>query len=206
MADPPGDAAIVDDREEPEATRARLIGALADLIDDRGYAASAVVDIVRVARASKRTFYDHFANKQECFLALQQSATDDLIAAIRTAVDENAHWHDQVRQAITAYINSIHARPAIALSWIRDLPALGEVARPVQRRNFAELTAMLLQLSANPGFRRGHVAPITAAAATIVLGGLRELVAQQVEDEGDLHAVIEPAADVVIALLGRPTR
>lgn len=203
-ADPIDGAAISAEREDPEVTRARFVGALAELIDERGYAATTVVDIVALSHASKRTFYDCFANKQECFLALQQMTTDGLIAAIRAAIDEQAHWHDQVRQAIAAYVDSVRARPALALSWIRDLPAMGAEARAVQRRNFAELTAMLVQLSSNPGFGRGQITTITPAAATIVLGGLRELAAQSVEDEVDLTQLIEPAADAVIAILGRP--
>ena len=53
--------------------RQRLLDGLAAAIDERGYRASTVADIVRHARTSKRTFYDQFASKEQCFLELLQA-------------------------------------------------------------------------------------------------------------------------------------
>ena len=50
------------------------------------------------------------------------------------------------------------------LSWIRELPSLGAVARPVQRRGLQLLSSLLIDLSASPGFRRADLPPLTAAA------------------------------------------
>jgi AcrR family transcriptional regulator len=187
--------------EPSAATRQRFVEALATLIEERGYPTTSVVDIVRTARTSKRTFYLHFANKQECYLALLASVTDSLIADIRQAVDPDADWHNQIRQTVAAYITHLTARPAIALSWIRDLPALGSTARPTQRRNFAELATLLGELSTNPGFRRAQLPTITKPKAVMLLAGLRELAAQTAEDGLDMDTVIEPATDVSICIL-----
>jgi AcrR family transcriptional regulator len=187
--------------ESPDVARQRFVDALATLIAERGYAATSVVDIVRVAQASKTTFYLYFANKQECYLALLASVTDDLVADIRQAVDSDAHWHQQIRQMFTAYIAHLTARPAISLSWIRDLPALGAAARPIQRRNFAELAALLGELAANPGFQRAGLPPITKPKAVMLLAGVRELAAQTAEDELDIESVIGPATDIAISIL-----
>jgi AcrR family transcriptional regulator len=187
--------------ESPDDARQRFVDALATLIAERGYAATSVVDIVRVAQASKTTFYLYFANKQECYLALLASVTDDLVADIRQAVDSDAHWHNQIRQIFTAYIAHLTARPAISLSWIRDLPALGAAARPIQRRNFAELVALLGELAANPGFQRAGLPPITKPKAVMLLAGVRELAAQTAEDDLDIEGVIGPATDIAISIL-----
>ncbi|MDR3655534.1 MAG: TetR/AcrR family transcriptional regulator [Mycobacterium sp.] len=185
----------------PAVARQRFIDALATLIGERGYAATSVVDIVRVAQTSKTTFYLHFTNKQECYLALLASVTDDLVADIRQAVDSDAHWHNQIRQIFTAYIAHLTARPAISLSWIRDLPALGAAARPIQRRNFAELAALLEELSTNSGFQRAQLPPITKPKAVMLLAGVRELAAQTAEDDLDIETVISPATDIAISIL-----
>src|SRR6185437_14381379 len=50
--------------------RRRLLDGLAASIADKGYRATTVADIVRRARTSRRTFYEHFAGKEECFIAL----------------------------------------------------------------------------------------------------------------------------------------
>ncbi|OBB80700.1 TetR family transcriptional regulator [Mycobacterium colombiense] len=187
---------------EPDPFRQRLLDGLATSITERGYRASTVADVVRSARTSKRTFYDHFAGKEECFLELLAVDIEKLGAKITASVDPEADWHVQIRQAVEAYVGYIEARPAITLSWIRELPSLGAAARPVQRRGLQLLTSLLIDLSASPGFRRAELPPVTAPLAVILLGGLRELTALAVEDGKPVREIVEPAVDASVALLG----
>ena len=196
------DAVARDAPHEPDSFRQRLLDGLATSITERGYRASTVADVVRHARTSKRTFYDHFAGKEECFLELLAVDIEKLGAKITASVDPEADWHVQIRQAVEAYVGYIEARPAITLSWIRELPSLGAAARPVQRRGLQLLTSLLIDLSASPGFRRAQLPPLTAPLAVILLGGLRELTALAVEDGKPVRGIVEPAVDASVALLG----
>jgi AcrR family transcriptional regulator len=189
-------------RAKPDAFRLRLLDGLATAIGERGYRTSTVADIVRHARTSKRTFYDQFASKEECFLELLRADIEKLGENIAGAVDPDADWHQQIRQAVEAYVGHIEASPAVTLSWIRELPSLGAVARPVQRRGLQLLSNLLIDLSASPGFRRAGLPPLTAPLAVILLGGLRELTALAVEDGKPVRGIVEPAVDASIALLG----
>ncbi|BBY58613.1 TetR/AcrR family transcriptional regulator [Mycolicibacterium sarraceniae] len=185
--------------------RQRLLDGLAASIDERGYRDTTVADIVRYARTSKRTFYSQFGTKEDCFAELLTANNDELVATIRDAVDAAAPWYEQVRQAVVAYVHTIEERPAITLSWIRELPALGEYARPILRRGFGRLATMIVELTTNEGFRSAGLAPLSRAAAVILVGGLRELTAQTVEDGRPVTDIIEPALAVSLALLGPKT-
>jgi len=196
-----GDAAI-GPSAEPDAFRLRLLDGLAASITERGYRASTVADIVRNARTSKRTFYDRFASREECFLELLRADVEKLGERIAAAVDPQADWHRQISQAVDAYVGHIESRQAITLSWIRELPSLGAVARPVQRRGLQLLSSLLIDLSASPGFQRAELPPLTPPLAVILLGGLRELTALAVEDGRPVREIVEPAVDASIALLG----
>lgn len=187
---------------EVDPFRLRLLDGLAASITERGYRASTVADVVRYARTSKRTFYDHFAGKQECFLELLGLDIEILGQRIESAVDPEADWHHQIRQAVEAYVAHIESRPAITLSLIRELPSLGDAARPVQRRGLQVLSSLLIDLSASPGFRRAELPPLTAPLAVVLLGGLRELTALAVEDGKPVREIVEPAVDASVALLG----
>ena len=182
--------------------RVRLLDGLAASIQERGYRETTVADIVRGARTSKRTFYDHFSGKEECFAELLAANNEVLVDALVAAVDPDAPWREQVRCAVGAYVHFIEANPAITLSWIRELPALGESARPMLRRSLSRLASTLVALSANPGFRRDGVQPMAPAVAVILLGGLRELTAQTVEDGEPVAGIIEPAVAAATALAG----
>jgi AcrR family transcriptional regulator len=185
-----------------DAFRDRLLDGLAASIGERGYRDTTVADIVRHARTSKRTFYEQFASKEECLIELLRRNNEDLIANIPAAVDPEADWQQQIRQAAGAYVDHIGSRPAITLSWIREAPALGAVARPLHRLAMDALTDMLVDLTDSPGFRRASLAPISRPLALILLGGLRELTALFVEDDRDVQGIVEPATAAATAILG----
>ncbi len=185
-----------------ESVAERLLDGLASSIGDRGYRETTVADIVRHARTSKRTFYEHFSGKDDCLVELLRRNNADLIAGIQAAVDGEADWQLQVRQAVGAYVDHIEARPAVTLSWIREAPALGAVARPLHRQAMDHLTDMMVTLTESPGFRRAQLTPIPPSIALILLGGLRELTALFVEDGGDVRGLVEPAVAAATALLG----
>jgi AcrR family transcriptional regulator len=193
------------DAQQSQDFRRRLFDGLQASIEERGYRETTVADVVRHARTSKRTFYDHFPTKEQCFVELLTANNEDLVDTLRDTIDPAAPWQEQVRQAVTAYVQTIEANPAITLSWIRELPALGEAARPMLRRGFGRLATALTELTAGPGFQRAGVAPLSPAAAVILVGGLRELTAQTVEDGAPAAGIIEPAIAASIALLGGGT-
>lgn len=183
--------------------RDRLLDGLGASIGERGYRDTTVADIVRHARTSKRTFYEQFASKEECLIEVLRRNNENLIANIRAATDPEADWQEQIGQAAGAYVDHIASRPAITLSWIREAPALGAKALPLNRLAMERLTDMLVDLSDSPGFRRAGLPPISRPLALILLGGLRELTALFVEDGRDLHGIVEPAIAAATAMFGR---
>ena len=65
-----------------------------------------------------------------------------------------------------------------------------------------QLTAMLVDLTDSPGFRRAHLQPVSPAMALILLGGVRELTALFVEDGRDVRGILDPAIAAATALFG----
>ncbi|RWA20412.1 TetR/AcrR family transcriptional regulator [Mycolicibacterium elephantis] len=193
------------DSRPPDLFRDRLLDGMAASIAERGYRDTTVADIVRHAHTSKRTFYEQFSSKAQCLIELLRRNNELLIAGIRDAVDPEADWREQIRSAVTAYVDHIEARPAVTLSWIREAPALGDVATPLHRQAMANLTDMLVDLSDNPGFRRAGLPPVSRPLALILLGGLRELTALFVEDGRDVRGLVEPAITASTAILGLPS-
>ncbi|KMO73079.1 TetR family transcriptional regulator [Mycolicibacterium chubuense] len=190
--------------ETPVLTVDRLLDGLTASIVERGYRDTTVADIVRHARTSKRTFYEQFAGKEQCLIELLRRNNSDLIAGIRAAVVPDDDWHTQIRSAVDAYVAHIRARPAITLCWIREAPALGAVARPLNRQVMSDLTELLVLVTENPGFQRAGLTPVSPPIALILLGGLRELTAFFVEEGRDVAGITEPAVAAATALVAPP--
>jgi AcrR family transcriptional regulator len=202
-AAPAGPAAGAD----PDAPfRQRLIEGLAVSIRERGYRETTVADIVRHARTSRRTFYAQFPSKDECYVALLRATNQQIEHRIETAVDQSAPWRRQVRQAVEAYVDAVASEPEITVSWIRELPALGTLARTIQRQAMDSLTELLLRLADNDAFHRAGAGPFTRPAALLLLGGIRELTATIVEDGGDIRDLTEVATAAATAMLAPPAQ
>jgi AcrR family transcriptional regulator len=192
---------VTTDTDAEHPFRRRLLDGLADSIAERGYRDTTIADIVRHARTSKRTFYREFSGKEECFIELLRTANEEMIAQIKAAVNPEAFWQDQIRQAIAAYVDSIESRPAVTLSWIRELPALGAAVRSVQRQGIVQLTEMLEVITSDAGFRRAGIPPASPQLSVILLGGLRELTAVTVEDKKNVRQIVDVAVAASIALV-----
>jgi AcrR family transcriptional regulator len=183
--------------------RQRLLDSLAASIAEDGYRETTVADIVRRAHTSLRTFYAHFASKEECFVALLAAVNADLLQQISMCVDPHAPWQQQVRQAVEAWIAFTESRPAITLSWIRDEPSLGI---PTCRRDMTEAFITLVQAMCDTEpMRAAGVGPMPREVAVMLLGGLRELAATTVEYGGRIGDVTEIAVRASVALLSAGT-
>jgi AcrR family transcriptional regulator len=182
--------------------RRRLLDGMIAAIRERGFRELTVADVVRQARTSRRTFYEHFASKQDCFIALLREANAAMVRQIAAAVDSRAPWHIQVRQAIEAWIASAQSEPAVTLSWIREVPALGDAARQLQRESLEAFIVLIQALTDTAELRAVGIVPPPRQFAVILLGGLRELIATTVEDGGDIGDITEVAVRATVAMLG----
>jgi AcrR family transcriptional regulator len=189
-----------------EAFRRRLLDGLAESIVDVGYRRTTVADVVRRARTSRRTFYEHFASKEECFVELLRDANTEMIRAISAAVDPAEPWATQVRQAVEAWIGCTETRPGIVVSWIRDVPALGTSGLDLQRELMAAFVRMVQELSMTREWRPIRPDGVPRQLAILLLGGLRELIATTVEEGGRASDITEVAVQGSIALLAPPGR
>jgi AcrR family transcriptional regulator len=187
--------------EDKSNFRQRLLDALEDGIAEDGYPRTTVADIVRRARTSRRTFYEHFDSREACFVALLTEANAEQVRQISSAVDANAPWKSQVRQAIEAWISSGESRSSLMLSWIRDVPSLGDAARGLQRDAMENFIEMVRALADTREFRAAGVGPFSRQRIIMLLGGLQELTAITVEEGGRMSDVTDEAVDASIALL-----
>jgi AcrR family transcriptional regulator len=124
--------------------RGRMLGAMADAVASKGYAGTTVADVVAGGGVSRKTFYEHFRDKEECFLAAFDAGVDLLLSAIATAqpVAGDAGWLGLMRGRVRAYLDTLASEPAFARTFLIEVFAAGPRAlerRADVLRRFAQL-------------------------------------------------------------------
>ena len=157
-----------------------------------------VADIVRRARTSRRTRSTNTSDREACLVALLTETNRQAIETISAAVDPAAPWTVQIRRLGRGLIANAESRPAVMLSWIRDVPALGMAAWRLQREVTESFITMIQTLS-DSGTARAGVDTVSRQRAIMLIGGPRELTAMTVESGGRMSDVTD---EVVGAALG----
>ncbi len=176
---------------------------MAASVEERGYGETTVADVVRIARTSRRTFYEHFEDRADCFLALFDATNDEVIAAVAAAPEPSGPWGSQVEQALGAYLDAVISRPALFQSFVRELPALGGRGAEHQLAAIERFARQLVELverarRAQPALDAG---PLGVDEAIMIVGGVRELMviaAQQGRDVRELRPTIAAVVNAIV--------
>lgn len=113
--------------------RERLIAAILNAVADLGYLETNVQDVIDRAGVSRPTFYEHFSNKEDCFLAAFDTSAERLQKKIDGAARKGgAVWRDRVRYALEALLRFATREPDIARTMVVEARAASSTA--VRRR------------------------------------------------------------------------
>jgi len=104
--------------------RERLIAGVAESVLERGFDGTTIADITREAAVSRRTFYEHFATKEECFLAAYEAVLEQLRDRFEEAFAQDEAWAVRMRDALAAMLEFLVVEPALArLAMVEPLVA-----------------------------------------------------------------------------------
>lgn len=153
--------------------RERLIVAMLSAAADLGYLETNVQDVIDRAGVSRPTFYEHFSNKEDCFLAAFDSSAERLRKKVHAAARRGGDvWRERVRYALEALLRFAHREPATARTLIVEARAAS--ASAVRRRvELLDDFARCLRSEAEellPGDP-----PQTAMTASGIVGGVESL-------------------------------
>jgi AcrR family transcriptional regulator len=176
--------------------RERMLAAVADVASSASYAEMSVEDIIVTAGVSRRTFYEHFKNKEDAFLAAYDVAAGQLLAAVRAAYESRDTFPERLRVGIETFLMLLAADPAFARMCIVEVMAAGPEA--VQRRNEAmRAFAEMIEENAN---KLLDEPPLSELTAETVVGGIYDVIYTRIQ-RGDIRELPELAPDLASSAL-----
>jgi AcrR family transcriptional regulator len=141
--------------------RARLLAAMTDVVHEHGVASVSVAHVVERAGVSRRTFYELFEDRDECFLA----AFDDGIARVSRRVvdvyDPAARWVERIRSGLTAILEFLELEHGVG--WLLVVGSLGGGADILEHRREV-LAEVIVAVDEGRGVGKlgSGLAPLTA--------------------------------------------
>ncbi len=115
-----------------EIQRARMIAALVEVARERGAGAVTVADIVARSGVSRRTFYELFADRDDCFLAAFDMAVERAAQRVLPAYRAPGAWRERARAGLGVLLEFLEDEPGMGALCVVD--ALGAGPRAIERR------------------------------------------------------------------------
>lgn len=180
-----------------DVQRQRLFEAAAKVFSKVGYAEASAESISREAGMSKATFYEHFANKEECILALVDAAGEASRMAVAAAASSaEDDFEAKVHARVQAFLRGLALFPEMARVVMVDVIGVGP-AGAAKRDEMLQAFGDFL-VAENERAHDEYGAPRFASPddAYAIVGAIMELASRHLrtghpQDIGDLEPVIE---------------
>jgi AcrR family transcriptional regulator len=191
---------------DPASQRARLLDAMTRATAEKGYGRVTVSDVVARAGVSRRTFYEHFEDKESCLLAAATEGTAAVLARIAEAtqeLDADAGWQDALRAGIDAYVGTLAANPDFARTFLVDIPGTSPEAIELRRRLYDRFVDLYRFVAQRATSEEAGLAEVPEVYLRALVGGTAEVIHQHVLTEdaetlGDLAPALIQLASAVI--------
>jgi AcrR family transcriptional regulator len=112
-----------------ETRRQLILEAMVQVVGRKGYKATAVADVLDEAGVSRTTFYKHFEDKHECFLAAYDTVVERVFAEVVANCDAQQPWLERMRVGLATIVELFALEPELARTAIVEVAAAGSDAR-----------------------------------------------------------------------------
>ncbi|MGH2912689.1 MAG: TetR/AcrR family transcriptional regulator, partial [Solirubrobacteraceae bacterium] len=158
--------------EVDDIQRARIVSAMVAVAAERGYAGASVAPVVARAGISRRTFYEMFDGREECFLAAFEWGVGEARRVVVEACASLRTWRERVRHGLAALLLLFDSEPELARVCVVEALGAGKLVLARRVEIMDELTAALDAEAPRP--RGGGPAPVLTAEG--VVGGAASVI------------------------------
>jgi AcrR family transcriptional regulator len=128
-----------------ETRRQLILEAMVRVVGRKGYKATSVADVIEEADVSRTTFYKHFDDKHECFLAAYDLVVDRVLGEVVAKCDAGQPWLERMRVGLATVVEMFALDPELARTAIVEVAAAGAEARQRHWDAVSRLTVYLAE-------------------------------------------------------------
>ncbi len=126
-----------------ESRRELILAAMIRVVGSKGYKETSVADVIEEAGTSRTTFYKHFEDKHECFLAAYDMLVEQVFAEVVANCNGEQSWLERVEKGLRTIVDLFALDPALARTAVVEVAAAGADARQRHWNAVARFTEYL---------------------------------------------------------------
>jgi AcrR family transcriptional regulator len=159
------------------------MAAFTELLAERGYNAVRIGELSARAGVSRATFYEHFADKQQCLIAAYDHFMATLLSAMTTEIDQRMPWSEFIDATLAGYLGTLERDPTAARAFVIEMDAAGRIARERRRTEVHSFAALLTDRHQAMRALHPSLGPLPEPVWLTVALAVRELVRDALEDD-----------------------
>jgi AcrR family transcriptional regulator len=178
-----------------ENQRSRLISGMIETVADQGFGKATIANVIAAAKVSRKTFYESFANREDCYRAAYE-ATFEFLRERVSAGASAQEWPDSVRGGLAAFLESLGDHPDLAAFFLISPASVGDETSERHHAAIRELVEVLL--AKMPADGAAEIA--TEVRTEALAGGLSRLTAIKVNggEATDLPALLPDLVELFL--------
>lgn len=182
--------------EVVENQRLRIFAAVAASVSSAGYGKTTVEDVISRAGVSRKTFYQHFSNKEDAFLAAYDHAAERVLSSVQEAYSAHGDYVSSARDALERCLDELAADPDVATMGLVEIFAAGPKALERRSDILRRLTELITEHTSDlPPTALG-----SSLTAETIVGGVLEVIYNRVQ-RGEVRQLPDLLPDLLYCVV-----
>ena len=176
-----------------------MLEAMTIVVAEQGYPNTSVSDVIARARVSRKTFYEQFTDKQDCFFAAWQDAAARMMKALEGAVATEGTWPERMRLAIELTLDHLASEPESTRMLLVEMRATGTAGRELTDAVHHQFAVYLRAICTEARRELPGMADVTDRLARAIVGASVELATDHIIRNG--AETLSELSDDIVAIV-----
>jgi AcrR family transcriptional regulator len=183
-----------------QSQRGRLLDAMAEAVAEHGYGATTIAHVVSHAGVSRKTFYEHFRDKEHCFLAMYDTGIAFVLGRLTETLEAEQDPRKRLVAGLRTFLEVLSEEPAFCRAIVLEVYAAGAAGIARRRAVLQVFAGRYLEVNRQSRESDPDIEPLTGDVALGVVGAILELVSSRIEEgrTAELPELTGPVGEFVV--------
>jgi AcrR family transcriptional regulator len=173
---------------------------MAEAVAEHSYGATTIAHVVSHAGVSRKTFYEHFRDKEHCFLAMYDTGIAFVLGRLAEVLDAAPDPRSRLIEGLREFLMVLSDEPAFCRAIVLEIYAVGPTGVAKRRAVLQVFAGRYLEVNRQARELDPSIGPLSGDVALGVVGAILECVANHVEEgrARELPELLDSLSDFVI--------